>query len=327
MSAGVTRPAATDYVACELCGGADYDVVGRKDREGRPLQTVLCRQCGLAWTNPRPPDAEIDRYYEAEYRADYSGGATPARRKVLRGMLGARDRLDALRPFLRSGVRALDVGCGAGELVYLLRREDVDASGLEPGAEYADFARRTLDVPVQTATVHTASVEPASQDLVSMFHCLEHVAHPRQVLATARNWLKPDGHLVVEVPNLESTVQAPSHRFHYAHLYHFTAATLAALGEAAGLRAVRTDYSGDGGNVTVAFACDSRAGGSRGASLEPAAARTRSVLRAHTTIRHYVSPTPYLRAISRLRRRREEDRLLRRLETVEDIVRWAASGR
>jgi SAM-dependent methyltransferase len=327
MSAGVRRPPATDYVACELCGGADYDIVGRTDREGLPLQTVLCRGCGLAWTNPRPPDAEIDRYYEAEYRADYSGAATPVRRKILRGMLGARDRLDALRPLLRAGARALDVGCGAGELVYLLRREHVDASGLEPGAEYADFARRLLDVPVQTATVHTASVEPASQDLVTMFHCLEHVAHPQQVLATSRNWLKPEGHVVVEVPNLEATVQAPSHRFHYAHLYHFTAATLGALGEAAGLRAVRTDYSGDGGNVTVVFGCDFPGRGARVASLEPAAARTRAILRAHTTIRHYLSTTPYLRAIARLRRRHEEDRLLRRLETVDDIVRWAASGR
>ena len=49
------------------------------------------------------------------------------------------------------------------------------------------------------------------------------------IIGTVRDWLKPDGHVVVEVPNVESTVQAPSHRFHYAHLYHFSGSTLAAL--------------------------------------------------------------------------------------------------
>jgi 2-polyprenyl-3-methyl-5-hydroxy-6-metoxy-1,4-benzoquinol methylase len=327
MSAGVTRPAATEFVPCNLCGATDYDVVGRKDREGRPLQTVLCRRCGLVFTNPRPTAAELDRYYQAEYRADYSGAATPARRKVLRGMLGARDRLQMLRPLLRARTTALDVGCGAGELVFLLRREQIDASGLEPGAEYAGFARGTLGVPVETATVDTARVRPESQHLVTMFHCLEHVGDPKAVLARVREWLGPDGHLVVEVPNVDSTLQAPSHRFHYAHLFHFSGATLAALGEAAGLRSIRTEYSEDGGNLIAVFRRDSSGRPRTPAGLEPHAERLRSVLRTHSPVRHYLSATPYLRTIARLRRRLAEDRLLRRLKTLDDIVRWAAGGR
>ncbi len=320
------RPSATELVPCTLCDASDYDVVGRTDRDGRPLQTVLCRRCGLVWTNPRPSAADIDRYYEAEYRADYSGQSMPARRKVLRGLLGARERLEGLRPLLRPGAAVLDVGCGAGELVYLLLREDVSASGIEPGAEYAGFARAALGVPVQTATVNTATVAPGSQDLVTMFHCLEHVGDPKAVLRSVRGWLKQGGAAVVEVPNVASTVQAPSHRFHYAHLYHFTGETLAALGEAAGLRFVRAEHSPDGGNVTCVFRRDADEE-RRPAGLEGHAVRTRALLRAHTSVGHYLSPIPYLRAIARLRRRCSEDRLLRRLKTVQDIIRWAGGGR
>jgi 2-polyprenyl-3-methyl-5-hydroxy-6-metoxy-1,4-benzoquinol methylase len=322
----VNRPKPTEVVPCNLCGAAEYDVVGRTDRDRRPLQTVLCRRCGLVWTNPRPSPADIDRYYEAEYRADYSGQSTPARRKVLRGLLGARDRREGLRPLLPTGATVLDVGCGAGELVYLLRREDISASGIEPGAEYAGFARGALGVPVQTATVNTAIVAPGSQDLVTMFHCLEHVGDPREVLRAVRGWLKRGGAAVVEVPNVASTVQAPSHRFHYAHLYHFTAETLAALGEAAGLRVVRAEHSSDGGNVTCVFRRDADEERAP-AGLEGHAARTRALLRAHTGVRHYLSPTPYVRAVARLRRRRTEDRLLRHLKTVQDIIQWAGDGR
>ena len=322
----MTRPPATEVVPCNLCGAGDYEAVARTDREGHALQTVLCRRCGLVWTNPRPSAGDIDRYYQTAYRSDYAGASTPARRKILRGMLGARDRLDALRPLLRPGAALLDVGCGAGELVYLARREGIAAAGLEPGTEYADFARRALGVPVQTGTVDTALVDAGSQDVVTMFHCLEHVPDPKRVLASVRRWLADDGHLVVEVPNIASTVQAPSHRFHYAHLYHFTGETLGALGEAVGLRVVRTAYSADGGNVFCVFRRSADEVPAH-AGLAEHAARTRAILHGHRGWKHYLSGVPYARALARLRRRWREDRLLRRLPAVDDIVQWAAAGR
>src|SRR5687767_6720263 len=202
------RPAASEETACNLCGSRDHVVVGRADRDGRPLQSVLCRVCGLVFTNPRPSAADIDRYYATEYRADYKGAAAPPLRKIVRGMLGAKDRQRSLGTLLRPGAAVLDVGCGAGEFVYLLSQAGVEASGLEPGREYADFARGTLGIPIQTATVDAAVVAPASQDVVTMFHALEHVADPLGILRRVRGWLKPGGALVVEVPNIDSTVQA-----------------------------------------------------------------------------------------------------------------------
>jgi 2-polyprenyl-3-methyl-5-hydroxy-6-metoxy-1,4-benzoquinol methylase len=326
------RPAASEHSACNLCGASDYEVVGTTDREGHPLRTVLCRICGLVWTNPRPSVADMDRYYATEYRADYKGTPAPPLRKIVRGMLGAHDRRRALRPLLgdaapRAGVphqprKVLDVGCGAGEFVYLLRREHVDASGIEPGRAYADFARTVLGIPIQTTTVDAATVTPASQDLVTMFHALEHVPDPKRVLTIVRGWLKKGGLLVVEVPNIESTVQAPAHRFHYAHLYHFSGATLGALGEAAGLRVVRTYYSDDGGNVTCVFRRQTDQ--EHAPPSEAVAPGTLAILKGHNPVRHYLSPTPYGRAISRLRRRWREDRLLRRLKTVDAVLEWAS---
>jgi len=326
----MTRPGATEDVPCNLCGAAPYDIVGRVDREGGALQTVMCRACGLVWINPRPPAGEMDRYYATEYRADYTGDRAPRLRKILRGMRGAQDRRRALDPLLRDRaaetsepLHILDVGCGAGELLYLLRRERLEVSGLEPGREYAEFARRVLGVQVQTATVEGALVAPASQDVVTLFHCLEHVPDPRRVLTIVRGWVKAGGAVVVEVPNVESTVQAPAHRFHYAHLYHFSGATLGALGESAGLRCLRTFYSHDGGNVTCWFRRQDDEE-RRPAGLEAQAARTRAILATHTSLRHYLSATPYRRTLDRLRRRLHEDHLLRRLKSVDDVLRWAS---
>jgi len=329
----VARPEAREETACNLCGARNDVVVGTRDRDGHPLRTVLCRTCGLVWTNPRPTTAEMNAYYGTTYRADYKGQRTPPLRKIVRGFIGAADRRTMLRPLLtpRKGApsdrvppRMLDVGCGAGELVYLMRHDGVDASGLDPGIEFAEFARAVLEVPIQTAAVDAAVVPPASQDLVTMFHALEHVPDPRGVLSTVLGWLTPGGHLLVEVPNISARVQAPSHQYHYAHLHHFTGATLGAMGEAAGLRLVSTAYTGDRGNVICVF--ERTDDGQRPpAGLEAEAARTLAELRSHTALRHYTSPVPFTRALGRLRRRLSENRLLLRLKSVDDVLRWADS--
>jgi 2-polyprenyl-3-methyl-5-hydroxy-6-metoxy-1,4-benzoquinol methylase len=324
-----------------LCGASNDVVVGTRDRDGRPLRTVLCRTCGLVRTNPRPSASDMNVYYETTYRSDYKGQSAPPLRKIVRGFLGAAERRTMLRALLAPhegapyesprraplyGVppRMLDVGCGAGELVYLMRRDGVDASGLDPGIEFAEFARTVLRVPVQTAAVDAATVATASQDLVTMFHALEHVPDPRAVLTTVRGWIRRGGHLVVEVPNIAARVQAPSHQYHYAHLYHFTGSTLGALGAVAGLRLIDLRHTEDRGNVIGVF--------QRGddeerppAGLAGEAAETLAALRSHTAVGHYLSAVPFTRAVGRLRRRIAENRLLSRIKSVEDALRWADS--
>jgi 2-polyprenyl-3-methyl-5-hydroxy-6-metoxy-1,4-benzoquinol methylase len=327
------RPAAREETACNLCGGRNYVVVGTRDRQRLPLRTVLCRTCGLVWTNPRPSVADMNAYYETTYRLDYKGQRTPPLRKIVRGFLGAASRKRRLVTYLPSTVphtydvpferpRMLDVGSGAGELVYLMRRAGIDATGLEPGTDFAQFARTVLRVPIQSAAVDAADVPDASQDLVTMFHALEHVPDPLAVLTTVRRWVKKGGYLIVEVPNIAASIQAPSHQYHYAHLYHFTASTLAALGERAAWRHVETRSTSDRGNVVCVFRRDEDEARPP-AGLENEAERTLRTLISHTRLRHYLSPVPYGRAVSRLRRRLAENRLLSRLTTMDKVLRWA----
>jgi len=326
QGARATRPQPSEETPCPLCGHREYLLVSTIDRRGAPLRTVMCEACGLVWTNPRPADADVDRYYETEYRLDYSRSRTPTRRKLLRGFLGAAERRAALDRLLAPGARVLDVGCGAGEFVFLLRQQRFDAAGIEPGEEYAAFCRDILKIQVQTATVERADVAPQSQSLITMFHMLEHVADPRRTLATIREWLVPDaGRLVVEVPNVHSLVQAPCHRFHYAHLYNYSVATLGAFGAAAGLRLVSSHESADGGNITCVFASRPPGEAVAAPDLSANAVQTREILAGHTTLRHYLSAVPYRRAAEKLARRWQEDRLLARLPDLQALLAWSAS--
>lgn len=86
--------------------------------------------------------------------------------------------------------RILDVGCGAGKLVTVLRRVGFDAHGADP------FAKR------QTPYVRRAALEEAenSWDLIMFHHSLEHMADNVAVLRSARQKLARHGTCLVRIP-------------------------------------------------------------------------------------------------------------------------------
>jgi SAM-dependent methyltransferase len=275
------------------------DVIGDRDRDGHPLRTTICRSCGLVWSNPRPGEEDVRRYYSTEYRLDYKGHSTPSLRHVARSGRGALNRYRALRPYLKRGDRILDAGAGGGEVVYVLRRLGFEASGLEPDEQYAKHARETLQVPVVTGFVQDVEFPPASFDVVTMFHSLEHVEDPAAILARLRGWMTDRGVLLVEVPNVEARCISPDHRFHFAHFYNFNRATLEALGRKAGFEPVQTTTSSDGGNLTGVFRA--APGAQQKGADEGNYARVADGLKQHTKFSYYCSTSPYVGPLNRLR--------------------------
>lgn len=286
-------------IPCNLCGSSDVEVIGDRDRDGRPLRTTICRRCGLVWSNPRPAAQDVRRYYSSEYRLDYKGHSTPSMRHVARSARGALNRYRALAPFIAPGSRVLDAGAGGGEVVYVLRKFGFDASGLEPDESYARHAREALGAPVVTGFVQDVSFPAASFDAVTMYHALEHVEDPSAILSRLRGWMVDGGVLFIEVPNVEAVCIAPSHRFHFAHFYNFNRDTLEALGRKAGFEPVKTTTSSDGGNLVSVF----RAVPSAQPPHTDAAAyaRVTRVIKGHTAVKYYLSSSPYTGPLNRLR--------------------------
>jgi SAM-dependent methyltransferase len=257
------------------------------------------------WSNPRPGEDDVRRYYSREYRLDYKGQATPSLRHTARSGRGALNRCRDMAPFLRRGDRVLDAGAGGGEVVYVLRKLGFDAMGLEPDEHYAKHARETLGVPVETGFVQDRSFPPARFDVITMYHALEHVEDPVGILKTLRGWLPEGGRLIVEVPNVEATCIHPRHRFHFAHFYSFNQATLEATGRTAGFEPLGTSTSADGGNLITVFQAsqggDTVAQGFSPVSLAGNYDRIVRIVHGHTAAGYYLSASPYAGPLGRLR--------------------------
>jgi SAM-dependent methyltransferase len=305
-------------IPCNLCGSVDIEELSSRDRDGRPLRTTICRRCGLVWSNPRPSEEQVRRYYSREYRLDYKGHATPSLRHTARSARGALNRYRSLAPFLKTGDRILDVGAGGGEVVYVLRRKGFDARGLEPDEQYARYAREQLSVPVETGFVQDVAFPEGSFHVVTMYHALEHVEDPSRILETIRTWLTENGLLLVEVPNVEASCIAPKNRFHFAHFYNFNRDTLEALGRKAGFAPVETVTSADGGNLISVFRRVPAA--NRVAHLNGNYERIAARLRRHTPAAYYFSPAPYAGVAGRFRAYLTDRSAVQGARTPKDVL-------
>ncbi len=306
-------------VPCDLCGSTDVDELCLIDRDGGHLRTVICRRCGLVYSDPRPDSGQIRDYYERGYRMDYKATFQPKPKHVYRAGQVAVDRFRRLAPVLQRGCRVLDFGAGSGEVVFVLRAMGYEAHGFEPNDGYARFASEVLGLPVTHGFYRDVRIDPGSQDVVTAFHVIEHLESPLDALKHVRDWLRPGGHLLVEVPNVEAVCQWPRSRFHRAHLYNFGPATLELAGRKAGYNVGSSSVSSDGGNLTVVF--------EKGSSQVPASAeipgnceRVRSMVLGHTAWRHLFSIYPYRRPFQKLAARLAERRAARATTSPRDIL-------
>ena len=98
----------------------------------------------------------------------------------------------------------LDVGCGRGEWLELLRESQLHASGVDLNRVVLAICReRGLPVVEADAIAHLRSLPEASLGAVTAFHLIEHLALPQllDLLDAAKRALKPGGVVILETPN------------------------------------------------------------------------------------------------------------------------------
>ncbi len=136
--------------------------------------------------------------------------------------------------------RLLDVGCGSGAFLVRMRELAWKVCGVEPDPEAARLARQQ-GLEVYQALVEEAELPSAAFDAVTMNHVIEHVVDPLAALRACARVLRPGGRLVAVTPNWHSLLHRRFGHFweHLdppRHLWLFTAQSLAACAQQAGLR-------------------------------------------------------------------------------------------
>ena len=193
--------------ACPLCGNKSPSSLGEKRDyvTGRAFRVQACPQCGLGFVNPRPDPEEIKDYYPSYYswQEDSSGGFVNRLEKFYR-FQSLRFETTRLRAFsgLRTGA-VLDVGCGSGDRLAALEEAGFAPHGIEMGSA-AEKAIASKRWPIVSGTVFSAQFPTGTFSAVTFYNVIEHIHQPVEAMKRARTWLKPNGVLVVQLPNRRS---------------------------------------------------------------------------------------------------------------------------
>ena len=292
---------------CSVCGGTDVSILANHSRSGKSLRTVICKDCGLVWSDPLPHDTRS--YYENDYRVEYKGTFTPKPKHILRAGKVALSRRKLLGNWIAKPKKILDVGTGGGEFAYLLQTLGHEVNGVEPNKGYAEYSKQQYGLNVQTCFIQDINQPDESFDLITIWHVLEHTENPCEVLTKLYSLLKPKGILVVEVPTIEATCQSPKSTFHEAHIFNFNLATLRKLGEKVGFSEVEHKISQDGANITVFFQKNAQAAeiaNDKALKIPNNAERIINIVNNHTAVKHYLTAWPYQRFLCKMSRMMSE---------------------
>ncbi|WP_163649714.1 class I SAM-dependent methyltransferase [Modicisalibacter sp. 'Wilcox'] len=105
------------------------------------------------------------------------------------------------------GVPALDLGCGRGEWLEVLKDAGIEAEGIDQDTGMLQGNRELdLDVKEGEALAYLRQLPDASRISISLMQVVEHIPFDalRHVVQQARRVLVPDGVLIMETPNPEN---------------------------------------------------------------------------------------------------------------------------
>ena len=238
-----------ESVPCPISYSKEFtpylQVPDRFDRSGK-AEWTLVRSCasGLIMLNPRPDSAEIARHYRsAEYdpyrhsqnSSSFKERAYLAARSLLLGYRAGIILKGWLKPIEQCAV--LEIGCATGDLLNCFHRHSGvpinNLAGVEPDADAATYARKRSGLKI-SPTLSDQNLEEKTFDRIVLWHTLEHIHAIHETLCQVARLLKPDGVLVIALPN-PASYDAEYYRENWVaydaprHLYHFQPGTLEKL--------------------------------------------------------------------------------------------------
>jgi SAM-dependent methyltransferase len=193
-----------EAVCCPLCASQHSRtvLVGADQVHQVPgsFRVCQCLECGLLYQNPRPAAESFQAIYPPAYVPYQLPACLPPLQ--VRELTDTCDLIGRLQP---AGGRLLDIGCGPGVFLRMLRAQQPawEVAGIEPDAQAAALAR-AQSLAVQQCRLEEVDLQPSSWDAVTMWNVLEHLPDPRRTLHTVRQLLRADGLLYLAVPLCDS---------------------------------------------------------------------------------------------------------------------------
>jgi len=204
----------------------DYSVSGEE------FELLLDEELQLLKTYPQPSAEKLGSYYESDDYISHTDGKRSLFEKLYHAVKqkALRDKIQLIEQFQPTKGKILDIGAGTGDFLITAQKNGWDITGIEPSVKAKSIASDKGVSFVNTSS----NIADQSMDVISMWHVLEHVPDVKAQITELKRILKPNGVIIIAVPNFKSYDAQYYGKFWAAydvprHLWHFSKTSIRML--------------------------------------------------------------------------------------------------
>jgi len=197
---------------CILCGEAKRVFVAQgTDFEyattDKTFKFYQCSNCSLIFIDPIPDSSVLSLLYPQNYYAYRTGEYN----RFIKNMRARQLDAKAAKFLARAGwkkqpdFRILEIGCGTGDQLLAFRR--INRGFNLCGIDYSSDAIESVkSYGIKGYAGNVMRIDPGEQkfDLIICQQIIEHLHDPFGFVKRIRQWLAPDGVLIIETPGIDS---------------------------------------------------------------------------------------------------------------------------
>jgi 2-polyprenyl-3-methyl-5-hydroxy-6-metoxy-1,4-benzoquinol methylase len=213
---------------------------------GEDFQLLYSEVLDMLETFPQPKAENLSEYYKSE---DYISH-TDTKRNLLEKVyhivrtISLKRKLKLINSFQSESKTLLDIGCGTGDFLATAQNDNWKITGIEPNKNARQIANsKTSNSVFEIEYLET--LEENSFDVITLWHVLEHLPELELHIKLLKHLLKPNGTLVIAVPNFKSYDAKHYKNFWAAydvprHLWHFSKTSIAELFKKENIKLITT---------------------------------------------------------------------------------------